>query len=194
MEPVVTQYTTPGTYQISVPLWANRVDVVIIGGGGGGGGHAGASVLTGKGGGASTWVSGTLTRGVNFPAAAEQLSLTIGAGGSGSNTNGGNGFPGGASFVEVPTVGAVATSLGGSAGAGNTSGSPTAGGSPGNLYVYDVMFTGGTGGSSGTGSIEATGGTAPGAGGGGAGGGFINPRREGGPGARGQGWTRVRQG
>ncbi|QAY17393.1 minor tail protein [Gordonia phage IDyn] len=58
MPPVVTQYTAPGTFPISAPSWANRVEVVFIGGGGGGGGHAANSVLTGKGGGASTWVSG----------------------------------------------------------------------------------------------------------------------------------------
>ncbi|QSL99890.1 hypothetical protein SEA_AYOTOYA_27 [Gordonia phage Ayotoya] len=190
--PTIATITAVGTTDVPIPVWCRYVDVVLLGAGGGGGGHAGASVLIGKGGAAGIWVTVTLERGVDFPWLATQLRFTVGAGGSGSISNGGNGFAGESTGLQVDGV-MLLSAGGGVGGLGNQAAPVTAGGSPGNVTYADTTHVGGTGGSGGTGSVNATAGGAPGAGGGGAGGGFVNPRREGGAGARGQAWYRARQ-
>ncbi|QIG58707.1 hypothetical protein SEA_DATBOI_42 [Gordonia phage DatBoi] len=180
-------FTTVGTTNLTVPSWARFVDVVLIGGGGGGGGHAANSLNTGKGGDASSWQTTTLERGVHFTGST--LDIVVGAGGEGSNTNGGDGFSGGTTFVFAG-ANQLFSSTGGNGGAGNTSGASTPGGSPGDIVAFGVTHLGGVGGQGSW--ADAAAGTSPGAGGGGRGGGLINGRREGMPGARGQAWVRFR--
>ncbi|AXC38105.1 hypothetical protein PBI_WHEATTHIN_27 [Gordonia phage WheatThin] len=190
--PNIATITAVGTTIVPIPVWCRYVDVVLLGAGGGGGGHAGASILIGKGGAAGIWMTATLERGVDFPSLATHLLFTVGNGGSGSTSNGGNGFSGGDTTLHIDDA-LWLSAGGGSGGLGNQPAPVTGGGSPGNVTYADTTHVGGIGGSGGTGSVNATAGGAPGAGGGGAGGGFINPRREGGAGARGQAWYRARQ-
>ncbi|QFG13153.1 hypothetical protein SEA_STEAMEDHAMS_30 [Gordonia phage SteamedHams] len=187
--------TAAGAVTLALPPWVRYIDLVLIGGGGGGGGHSSSNVNAGKGGGASVWTTATLQRGNGY-LEADELLVTVGAGGSGNTSAGGSGSPGGDTTIHAPLIPQpLLTASGGAGGAGSftgSSGASTPGASPGDLIAYSRTFIGGVGGQNGYDSPLPLPGTAPGAGGGGGGGGLVNGRRDGAPGAPGQAWIRLR--
>jgi hypothetical protein len=171
----------------AVPVWARRIEAVVVGGGGGGGsgaaGASGASRFGGGGGGAggvctAAWAVGDL---------AASLTVTVGgAGTAGASVSSGTGTTGGTGGISAIASGGVtlisAPGGGGGQGGGASSGTGGAGG---------AGFPASNGG--GAGSVTATSGagaalTRPDAsGGGGAGGGLdaANTVRAGGAGGAG---------
>jgi hypothetical protein len=105
-------FTSSGTF--TVPATVSSVKVTVIGGGGGGSGYAsdGIGSRGGPGGIAVGYVSVT---------PAQTISVTVGAGGAGTNTDSANGSAGGTS-----SFGSVLSATGGGGGVANG-----AGGSPG---------------------------------------------------------------
>ncbi|UVF60381.1 minor tail protein [Gordonia phage Meyran] len=189
--PTATTFTAVGAGSFPIPVWCRFVSYAILGGGGGGGGgrHNSFSVFTGRGGGAGQWQTGILERGVHIPWTATSITVAVGTAGAGGALNG---TAGGATTISIPGVGTV-TAAGGAGGLGDQSGSPTSGGSPGDVEIDGQTYNGGTGGLNGTGSRQPAAGTAPGAGGGGGGGGLANGQQNGANGAIGRAWLRARQ-
>jgi hypothetical protein len=150
---LTTEFKTPGTFSYAIPMWANKIDVVVIGGGQGG--INGSPVSTGKGGNAGAWAHDTLTL-ETIPATTLTLAVTVGKGGPSYNLIGGTGGLG--TVSTVTGVGLHAT----------TAPVPIAGNlfdmigkSPGNHTYNGKTYTGG-----GTAPAKATG-KSPGGGGGG---------------------------
>jgi hypothetical protein len=151
-------YTTPGTYNWTVPAGVTSVQIVATGGGGGGGGLSGTN--PGQSGGAGALVTSTLS-----VTPGQVLALVVGGGG-GAGTNGpagsGGGYTcgaggggGGASSIDAGNAGQIIAGGGGAGGScdssagggGSGGGAGGAGGSAGS----DGMTTGGSGGSGGIG-------------------------------------------
>lgn len=179
-DPNTVIYTASGT--ITRPTWAYYGDWVILPAGGGGGAGEGAFGNYGIGGNAGSWVSGTLT----VPDGT--LSCTIGAGGTGGQTEKAAGSQGGTTILTGPS-GTIGSAVGGTGGPGaNNGGSGQAGKtiSPNPYSAFGDSYSAGTGGtgSGGTGGI--------GAGGSGGNGGAFGSWAKGGTGGRGQIWIRWR--
>lgn len=173
-----TTYTvifgTPGTNNWTIPLGVTSINITCIGGGGAGGG-AGNSANTsggGGGGGASVTVS-------NYSVTAgQQLSMIVGAGGTGVSNNTGN--PGVASSATynsnlfISAAGGAGGTKGNSTSTSNANGSTGGAGGSGGLIANNIPvnagFKGGNGGNGFTGGQNHN--NFSGAGGGG--GGTIN--------------------
>lgn len=85
-------WTTPGTYTWTVPSGVTRIRIVV--GGAGGGGQGGSSTTGGTSGNSGGWV---LQDVIVQPL--ENLTITVGAGGSGGSAGGGTGSAGGTTTV-----------------------------------------------------------------------------------------------
>lgn len=181
-----TTYSTAGTQTFTIPRNADYLDIILLGGGGGGGGHTFGSANGGTGGGAGSWNTITLQRGVHIPWTALTLTILVGAAGSGAN--GANGSVGGDSILRLNGT-TLLTASGGTAGTVNGAFNPTGGGSPGNTTYNGTTYTGGTGGSGGNSGAA----TAPGAGGGGGNSGVFVGNNAGGAGSPGRAWVVARQ-
>ncbi|AFF28391.1 minor tail protein [Mycobacterium phage Tiger] len=164
----MVEFNTPGSVLYNFPPGTAFVDLGIIGGGCGGAG--GGMPLYRNGGRASTWSTLRLRLGVDIPWSVTQLTLTVGAGSSGTAGGAFENTPsqGGASFIVIGGE-EVLRSPGGTFNTGVQNG-----GSPGNLTFYDITAIGGVGGTGNGGH-----GTAPGAGGAGGNGSLISPSRGG---------------
>lgn len=165
--PVLTTYSTAGSYTYNIPGDCDRVDAILLGGGQGG---TGIGFGNGQGGHAGKWSTTTLVRGVDFPWAATTITGTVGAGGSG------NGGGAGGSTTAIVTGGSTYTAVGGSGGMGVT----VPGGEAAGTQAFNSQSYVGGGAQSSLGGV----GVVPG--GGGAGGGFGSSI--GGGGAVGRAW------
>lgn len=176
-------FTSTGTY--TVPAGVTELWVEKACGGGGGGGSNGTSVNAAGGG------SGSLVRWTRIPVTpADTLAVTIGAGGTAGDINGGDGAAGGDTYITTNNgSGSVIFRVkggrggkqngdavdgigwGGDGGAGGDGGGSNAGSAGGNVKDNDVEAAGGAAGgqSGGTGGGGGGGGGA-GSGAGGAGG------------------------
>ena len=180
-----TTYSTAGSQTFTIPRNADYLDIILLGAGGGGGGHTFGSANGGTGGGAGSWATVTLQRGVQIPWSATTLTVLIGAAGTGSS--GANGSAGGSTSLILSGT-TLLTANGGTAGTVNGAFNPTAGGSPGNTTYNGTTYTGGTGGATQGGAA-----TAPGAGGGGGNSGVFVGNNAGGAGSPGRAWVVARQ-
>jgi hypothetical protein len=108
-----TLYTTPGTYQITVPAGFNRLQVTLIGGGGGGGNLTGWYQASGGGGG------GGYTQAVFTVSEGQTFTLTVGAGGQVGQSG------------QATTVSGLASAGGGGVGAVTSSPAPPGSSVPG---------------------------------------------------------------
>lgn len=189
--PRTTHLSNTGTNTYTIPSWATHLDVTLIGAGGGG--HGGGDFGThGEGGDAGSWVSETLVRGVDFPAEATSLTITVGAGGTAGtqNNDGGAGAP--TVRAAIPAGKNALTAAGGDGGVVlNTS--LSSGDSPGNHTYQGKTFIGGGVGNSPS-AKSAPPGNSPGGGGGGGAGGFFGISWWGGSGGNGSAWVTARQG
>lgn len=151
-KPVLTTFSTAGSYTYTIPEDCDCIDVILLGGG-----EAGTGITWGNGSGgkAGSWVTVTLVRGVDIPWSTTSITGVVGAGGTG---NGGDGTP----STAVISGGSTYTAAGGSGNMGLT----VPGGQGAGTQVFNGMSYVGGGGQ---GSLGNTG-NAPG--GGGAGGGF----------------------
>jgi len=141
------RFSFPGSFSYFIPLWAERLDVIVVGGGGGG--ESGGLLVTGSGGSASSFTTKTLIRGVDIPYATNYLAGVVGSGGAGGRGlqgfggaervpdgfGGENGQPGQASTV----VGSGMTTLNSAGGAAGI-GQPTVQGAA----LADLSFNGKT--------------------------------------------------
>ena len=141
------RFSFPGSFSYFIPLWAERLDVIVVGGGGGG--ESGGLLITGSGGSASSFTTKTLIRGVDIPYATNYLAGVVGTGGAGGRGlqgfggqdpvpdgfGGENGRPGQASTV----VGSGMTTLNSAGGAAGI-GQPTVSGAA----LADLVFNGKT--------------------------------------------------
>jgi len=139
LEPIGQQaYTTPGTFNFTVPSYATSISAVAIGAGGGGGGTDGGNGNSRAAGG-----GGALSYANNISVTAgETLTIVVGAGGNGG-ANGSNGSTGGDSSISR---GASTLLL---AKAGQGGGTSTTVNTPGGFNgdgVGDVRWNGGAGG------------------------------------------------
>ena len=184
------RFSFPGSFSYFIPLWAERLDVIVVGGGGGG--ESGGLLITGSGGSASSFTTKTLIRGVDIPYATNYLAGVVGAGGAGGRGlqgfggqdpvpdgfGGENGRPGQASTV----VGSGMTTLNSAGGAAGI-GQPTVSGAA----LADLVFNGKTYPGAQVENLPGNKGNHPG--GGGAGG--WPGVGAGGPGGDGQIWIRA---
>ncbi len=141
--PIITSWSTPGTYSFLVPEGVTSLKVTVVGGGGGGGGGHWSMGSGGSGGGGAALIdnSVTVTPGQEYP-------VIVGAGGEGSPVSvssdgfgGTYGTTGGSS-----SFGSLLMAPGGSGGlSGYTSAG--AGGTGGNPNGYNGSANGGEGGS-----------------------------------------------
>ena len=141
----VSQFTTPGAFVYTIPVWANTIDILLLGGGGGGASGAGNPFIWGNGGGAASWQTVTVTVGsLALPIGVTQINGVVG--GSGGGAPGGvfsnNGGTGGTTSVTYHTSTLASYGAGGGSGnlgtqAGANAGSVSVGG-----YTY---FNGGYG-------------------------------------------------
>lgn len=190
--PRSTAVSTAGTTVVTIPEWAQFLDVTMIGAGGGG--HGGnAATVHGEGGDAGTWVSETLERGVDFPVGATSISVTVGAGGAGGDGSpslpGGNG---GATVREAIASGKAAVTAAGGEGGTLLGNSISEGDAAGNHTYNGTTYIGGGTAASNSMNQGQTG-KSPGGGGGGGAGGFIGGGWSGGAGGRGGAWVTARQ-
>ncbi len=97
--PVVGQqvYTTAGQYTFTVPNTITQLRITLVGGGGGGSG--GSQGYAGNGGGAG----GTITNRLVSVSPGNQLTVYVGAGGTGGNAANNNATAGGATTVSTPS-------------------------------------------------------------------------------------------
>ena len=129
-------FTAPGTFTVTT---SGYIDLLLVGGGAGGGKGSPSSVRGGGGG------AGGFREEYNIFCPAQSYTITIGSGGNGTSSYGGNGSPGGTSYFTSPPAGfklinnTTSTSLsvgggGGGSGAGSGLGSPqgSGGGGEGN--------------------------------------------------------------
>jgi hypothetical protein len=174
----LTQYTTPGTYEYTVPAGVTQLFIRVQGAGGGGGHGVGRTgivgmftkqIAAGGGGGGA----GGYREEIVSVTPGEILTITVGAGGSpggaGAGTTAGSGSAGGSSSVIGNTINLVSTGGGGGAGAGTVA-SPVPGGAAGSPsgqtgsagdddVVGGVSTELGSGGGDGASSASGTGGT-----------------------------------
>ncbi|MDY0112718.1 MAG: hypothetical protein RBS21_00400 [Corynebacterium sp.] len=109
--PVLTGYTTAGSYVYEIPSWANHFDIIVAGAGGGGSGSLFATA--GNGGSAGAWNAVTLTRAqMTDNGTVAAASVTVGAGGNGAPGSGYNGVAGQASSVGITGYGTVSAAAG----------------------------------------------------------------------------------
>jgi len=170
----VKAYTSPGNYTYVVPSAATTVQVLVIGGGGGG--AAGTAQETnysgvgggGGGGGGGGQVSSNATFAVT---GGTNLSVTVGAAGTGGIVAGSGPTAGGATSITGGTGGASISAAGGSAagcnGTGGASGSGNAGGAVTQISTATALLTfhGGSGGGGNSGAGSSSSSTGGGAGG-----------------------------
>jgi hypothetical protein len=170
-------FTTPGTYNWTVPSGVYEISAVCVGGGGGGGGTTNLfSDLTRGGGG-----GGALSYSNFIPVTpGETLSITVGLGGNGGNSSFGE--DGGSSFITRSDTILVSAEGGFGGGFFNASGGRASAG------VGDTCFNGGTGGFSTRFGYGGGGGGAAGySGNGGSGGQYLRPNGSSGTGGGGGG-------
>jgi hypothetical protein len=134
------------------PTWAKYFKVLIYGGGGGGGAGGRYATTSGRSGGGPGGGGPTVIADFTNLQITGSVSITIGAGGSGSagqtsdTSQGGNGTAGGDS-----TFGSLLKSLGGGGGTGGNSSS----GTQGTHYTTTNIFANGSGGASSNGTTGA---------------------------------------
>jgi hypothetical protein len=190
--PRTTQFPNVGTHTYTIPSWAKYLDVTLVGGGGGGKGGSAIVATHGEGGGAGSWASETLERGVHFAPDATELTIIVGAGGNGGDVQE-NGSTGGSTFrAAIPAGKAVFTAAGGAGGNGFGAGDYAEGDSPGNHTYGGTTFIGGGTAPSNSATKGSTG-RSPGGGGGGGAGGYFGIAWDGGKGGSGGGWVVARQ-
>jgi len=118
-------FTSSGTFAITDPAGIKNVEILVVGGGGAGGG-ANGTAAAGGGGGGGDFVTNSFAS-----LSAQNITVTVGAGGIGGASVGGKG--GNSSFaVSLPSTNMIA--LGGGGGgfrSGSASSFPTTGGSSG---------------------------------------------------------------
>ena len=141
---------TAGSETITIPVGANRVEVVVIGGGGGGGGAGGGGVV-GAAGGAGASVSGTL-----IVSSSGAISVVVGAPGAG-----GSGGIGG-SYSSLSEGGALLVVAGGGGGGGFSGARP---GGAGGVGALGGVAAGGDGADQGTSTTNGGSGGSGGVGG-----------------------------
>lgn len=176
--PEDSNYTTPGAWTWNQPAWCrpgDKIDLILYGGGRGG--TKGTSVSARPGGRAGAIQSTTLTVGTDIAQGAS-LTGSVGTGGAANSGNGGN--------TTCTTIGL--TALGATTDVGTNA---TPGESPGNRTQGTLTITGGTGGAYNA-AAAGSNGTQPGAGGGG-GGSIFFVGQNGGAGAPGGVYIRVRK-
>jgi hypothetical protein len=113
------EYTTPGSYNPTIPQWCSSIACILIGGGGGGGSSDGTTTSSssqrgGGGGGAG----GSLVTSAFTVSASANISITVGAAGTSSPDN--DGVNGGNSSLTVQTI--TYTAVGGGRGTRGVSG------------------------------------------------------------------------
>lgn len=208
----VQEFTTPGSYTLSVPKWANSVKITAAGGGGGGGFSDNEFQGTGGGGGAA------ILNSIHDVSAIASLTVVVGSGGSAGKTassptdaeQGGTtsitelnivlngGYGGNYAYNSANNVGGAAGGTGGGAGGKTKSaGSNGIAGSGGTSNASEISGGGG-GGSIGSGgdaavwinrtTTERHGATAGVRGGGGGGGAYTSNY---GPAAGGDGYVKL---
>jgi hypothetical protein len=158
--PPATSYTTPGTYNLTVPAGVTSIQVVAIGGGGGGSGEIFGIGATG-GSGAQVTAALSVTAG-------QVIALVVGGGAHGGLTPGGGicstgGGGGGATSIDVGQADQIIA--GGGGGGGGSCGTPGEyGGSGGGVGGAGGAggFYGGDGGSGGIGGAAGPDGLAGG--------------------------------
>ncbi len=150
-----TSYTAAGSGAYSIPLWCNKIDVIVMGGGGSGGGSLFGA--WGGGGNAGSYASTTLVRGVDLAWGATTIAYAVGAGGA---------------QVAADTAGnsGQASTCSGLTGAGGSGGPKTNNGPNGTttnaITVNGAVYPAAVGGTYGS---AATANSNPGSGGGGGG-------------------------
>ncbi|MGV7108154.1 GEVED domain-containing protein, partial [Flavobacterium sp. U410] len=179
--------TTTGAGTFNVPCDVTSITVQVWGGGGGGYGDNNNNNIVGHGGGGGAYTTGTLA-----VTGGQVINFTVGAGGNGGSSIGGNG--GDTTFLTLTAGGGTGGSVssggvGGTASGGTTNlsgGNGTAGINPiGGSGGSGAGPGGGTGGTGGGDGVNGTSGSTIG-GGGGASGDRSGGARTGGAGARGQ--------
>lgn len=165
----VQEFTTPGSYTVNVPKWANSVKVTACGGGGGGGGASPSNSSNGGGGGGGG--AAILEQLFNIPDDLITLNITVGKGGNGRrsgdyaagengtgttisginlNLPGGKGSPARSSSGDVGVGGAAGGTGGGAGGSSRVSGGAGITGA-GGIATTGYSDGGGGGGSLGAG-------------------------------------------
>jgi hypothetical protein len=163
-----TEFKTPGTFTYTIPMWANKIDVVVVGGGMAG---FNGTMGNGSGGNAGKWADETLTL-ESLPTTTLTLAVIVGAGG---RQPGGLGTLSKVTGVGINALAAPATTA--------TNMIDVVGKSPGNHTFNGKTYTGGA-----AQTKLNNAGIAPGGGGGA--GGFMSA---GGAGAAGAVWIRAYQ-
>lgn len=151
-------YNSSGSFNYSIPNWANKIDVVLVGAGGGG--INDTLGLKGAGGAGGSWAALTLTRGGNISNSVSTITGSVGKGANAENFNlfGYDNRGGTPTTCSPPGLQAI-SAQGGKTG-GGASNDPTLGGSPGNFPFGGKTYQGGP-----TQSSPGTNGNSPGGGG-----------------------------
>ena len=158
----VHTFTSSGTFSITNAGGIANVEVLVVGGGGAGGGVRGSTGAAGGGGGGGDFVTNSF-----LFLAAQDIGVTVGAGGTGGTGRGGLG---GDSLFDIELLSTTITALGGGGGGarnGSTAIAPTTGGSSGGAS-FNTTSPDGTGFNVNKGGNNAGGTRQGGAGGGGA--------------------------
>lgn len=176
LQPVSTEYTSPGSNSFVIPTNAQFVRMQLVGAGGGGGsgrrGTSGTAIFGGGGGNGGGYTEVVYTV-ADVGGAGTTLTCVVGAGGtagaarSTNDQDGANGGTGGDSTVKVSST-SYAVAAGGGGGGGGTNSAGTGGSGSGSRNTYSA---GGGGASSATATAAAGGSSAMSGGGGGGGGG-----------------------
>ncbi|MBV6360445.1 hypothetical protein R2325_16455 [Mycobacteroides chelonae] len=115
------EFTTPGVYSYSIPLWVkagNLLDCAALGGGGTGGGANGFfTVNTGQGGTGGEWDTHTWNYGTDIPDTVTSLKAIVGGG---NTVTSGDGFPTIIGYGNVSTPAFDAVGVGGYASGATT--------------------------------------------------------------------------
>ena len=143
--PSITQITSTGAGNFSVPTGVSSLNVMMVAGGGTGGSSLGS------GGGAGGMLEGTLT-----VTPGSTIAYNVGAGGNqGVDTDYHSGYYGAnTTFGPIPGPGATATAVGGGYGCGHAGGGPKGSGTPGQQNTNQVNIGGEGGSSGGVGSAD----------------------------------------
>jgi hypothetical protein len=110
---VTIRFSTVGSYEFTIPAWADAIDVVLVGGGAGGGG--GLGFVGGVGGLAGNFATKTLVRGVDIPTGTTIIAGVIGDGGAGGAIGG---FTNGHAGTATTAVGSGMTTVNAAGGSG----------------------------------------------------------------------------
>ena len=143
--PSITQITSTGAGNFSVPTGVSSLNIMMVAGGGSGG------TSLGSGAGAGGMLEGTLT-----VTPGSTIAYNVGAGGTqsqGSDYHSGY-YGSNTTFGPIPGPGATATAVGGGYGCGHASGGPKGSGTPGQQNSNQVNIGGQGGSSGGTGSAD----------------------------------------